>query len=81
MLFRSILFYYFSNSSNDSRGSRQQLQQQTPQNLRSPEREELVALLRQNQRLLAIKRYREMTGANLLTAKNAIDALNDELGR
>ena len=40
-----------------------------------------MALLRQNQRLLAIKRYREMTGANLLTAKNAIDALHDELGR
>ena len=81
LLMMGILFYYFSNSSNDSRGSRQQLQQQTPQDLRSPERQELVALLRQNQRLLAIKRYREMTGANLLTAKNAIDALNEELGR
>ena len=29
----------------------------------------------------AIKRYREMTGANLLTAKNAIEALQNQLGR
>ena len=72
-----LLFYVF----NPSGGSDHQLQQQSPRNLHPPERAELVALLRQNQRILAIKRYREMTGVNLLTAKNTIDALHDELGR
>ena len=81
LLMMGLLLFYVLNLSGGSRGSRHQLQQQPPRGLRPPEREELVALLRQNQRLLAIKRYREMTGANLLTAKNAIDALHDELGR
>ena len=81
LLMLGLLLFYVFNLSGESRGSRHQLQQQPPRGLHPPEREELVALLRQNQRLLAIKRYREMTGANLLTAKNAIDALHDELGR
>lgn len=81
LLMLGLLLFYFFNLSGESRGSRHQLQQQPPRGLHPPEHEELVALLRQNQRLLAIKRYREMTGANLLTAKNAIDALHDELGR
>jgi len=55
--------------------------QQRPREIRPAERDELVALIRQDRRIQAIKRYREMTGANLLTAKNAIDALHDELGR
>ncbi|VEJ58069.1 DUF1707 domain-containing protein [Arachnia propionica] len=81
LLMLGLLLFYVLNLSGESRSSRHQLQQQPPRGLHPPEREELVALLRQNQRLLAIKRYREMTGANLLTAKNAIDALHDELGR
>ena len=55
--------------------------QQQPRELRPAERDELVALIHQDRRIQAIKRYREMTGANLLTAKNAIDALQNQLGR
>lgn len=54
--------------------------QQRPREIRPAERDELVALIRQDRRIQAIKRYREMTGANLLTAKNAIDALQNQLG-
>ena len=57
------------------------LLQQQPRELHPAERDELVALIHQDRMIQAIKRYREMTGANLLTAKNAIEALQNQLGR
>ncbi len=55
--------------------------QQQPRELHPAERDELVALIYQDRKIPAIKRYREMTGANLITAKNAIEALQNQLGR
>ena len=75
-----ILLLYLAFSKMSSKSSDQTLQQQ-PRELRPAERDELVALIHQDRRIHAIKRYREMTGTNLLTAKNAIDALQSQLGR
>ena len=73
-----VLYFIFNRG---SRNSSPQIVQQLSRPLQPPERDELVALIRQDRKIHAIKRYREMTGADLRTAKNAIDALHDELGR
>jgi hypothetical protein len=73
----ALLNFAFSKMSNNSSD---QILQQRPRELHPAERDELVALIHQDRRIHAIKRYREMTGANLLTAKNAIDALQNQLG-
>ena len=73
----ALLNFAFSKMSNNSSD---QILQQRPRELHPAERDELVALIYQDRKIPAIKRYREMTGANLLTAKNAIDALQNQLG-
>jgi ribosomal protein L7/L12 len=42
---------------------------------------ELDQLLRSNQKIMAIKRYREVTGVGLKEAKDAIDARADAMAR
>jgi ribosomal protein L7/L12 len=42
---------------------------------------EVIRLIGADQRVAAIRAYREATGANLLEAKNAVDALAERYGR
>ncbi|WP_165444723.1 DUF1707 domain-containing protein [[Pseudopropionibacterium] massiliense] len=74
ILLLNLAFSRRSNNSSD------QILQQQPRELHPAERDELVALIHQDRKIAAIKRYREMTGANLLTAKNAVEALQNQLG-
>lgn len=45
------------------------------------EREELLDEIRAGRPISAVKRYRELTGADLYTAKMTVDALRREIGR
>ncbi len=42
---------------------------------REPEWPEVVALLQQDKKIHAVKLYREATGSDLLTAKNAVEEI------
>ncbi|GAA1515179.1 hypothetical protein GCM10009730_20820 [Streptomyces albidochromogenes] len=44
-----------------------------------PEMEQVVALLREGKKIPAIKSYREITGADLLHAKNAVERMERDL--
>jgi len=44
-----------------------------------PGHAEVIALLQAGEMIPAIKRYRELTGASLAEAKNAVEALDAEL--
>lgn len=54
---------------------------QPPRPLLHHEHEEVMALVRAGQEIPAIKRYRELTGADLVTAKNTVEAWARSLGR
>ena len=43
--------------------------------VREPEPTDIIALLRQGQKIQAIKVYRERSGADLLTAKNTVEEI------
>ena len=43
--------------------------------VREPEPTDIIAMLRQGQKIQAIKVYRERTGADLLTAKNTVEEI------
>ena len=45
----------------------------------APGQGELIALLREGRKIMAVKRYRELTGSGLAEAKAAIDALEQRL--
>ncbi|GGP39753.1 hypothetical protein [Streptomyces calvus] len=42
----------------------------------TPGHDEVVALVREGRKVQAVKRYREITGADLLEAKEAVDRLS-----
>lgn len=48
--------------------------------LRGSAAEEIAELLRRGEKIQAIKRYREATGASLLDAKNAVEKLAADAG-
>ncbi|MHA6513779.1 DUF1707 SHOCT-like domain-containing protein [Tessaracoccus sp. Z1128] len=52
-----------------------------PRPLTFYEREELLDEIRSGRPITAVKRYRELTGADLYTAKMTVDALRREIGR
>lgn len=60
---------------------RQQAVAAPPRPLTFYEREELLDEIRSGRPLTAIKRYRELTGADLYTAKMTVEALRREIGR
>ena len=49
--------------------------------VREPEFPEVVRLIAADQRIAAVKAYRDATGASLLEAKNAVDRLAERYGR
>ena len=60
---------------------RQQAVAAPPRPLTFYEREELLDEIRSGRPITAIKRYRELTGADLYTAKMTVEALRREIGR
>ncbi|MFT3888687.1 MAG: DUF1707 domain-containing protein [Arachnia sp.] len=61
--------------------ARRQVAAVPPRPLTYAERDQVMALVRSNNKIHAIKRYRELTGADLKTAKFTVDAWSREIGR
>jgi ribosomal protein L7/L12 C-terminal domain len=71
-------WFFMSKSGKDRKSGHRIPQQPVP--LQHQGRHEVITLIRRNQKIAAIKRYRELTGASLITAKEAVDSMAGELG-
>ena len=72
--------WFFMSKSGKDRKAGHRIPHQQPVPLQHQGRHEVITLIRRNQKIAAIKRYRELTGASLITAKEAVDSMAGELG-
>ncbi len=73
------LYAAFQSRSHQSRSLSALPPGEPPRQLAFFERDQVLQLIRQGKKIHAVKRYRELTGADLKTAKYAVDALEREL--
>lgn len=76
----AIWLFVIAPAMDRERQRRQQAVAAPPRPLTFYEREELLDEIRSGRPLTAIKRYRELTGADLYTAKMTVEALRREIG-
>ena len=77
----AIWIFVIAPAMDRERQRRQQAVAAPPRPLTFYEREELLDEIRSGRPITAIKRYRELTGADLYTAKMTVEALRREIGR
>ena len=77
----AIWIWVIAPSLTKERQRRQQAVAAPPRPLTFYEREELIAEINAGRPMSAIRRYRDLTGADLYTAKVTVEALRREIGR